>query len=410
MTLLKKYHKYLINTLLTVLLVSLFISRKVNFSNFWYNERTNNYLDIVIDFKYLFIVIFSLVCFCLLYGVKRWNTLFVSIMSLLLGVASFFNSLVFHRLERVFLIVGVTLSTYAWYKYIKPLGNHLSGLILLIILSIPIFFDHFLISESSGAFVLLYLAITSYLMRKEYRYGLPLIYGFLGFLWLNVLTMLFQIFSGHSVGLSLFGEIALNLQTQKGLASEFFSGHQFVRGYGFFAHPNIAGFVGSISLLFFTFSDNLSSRLISIGKYLAAFLIGLSFSRIAWVSGLVILLYLLKDIKISQRIKFLAIALGGILCSLLFISRFRLSDVYRIGDLQKYLDAYSQTTAMQKSFGIGVGAYPFYLRNQFPNLENWQYEPVHNSILLVFIEFGWLSILVIGTLFYTLFFMKLKKS
>jgi hypothetical protein len=409
MTLHKKYHKYITTSLITILLACLYIGRKVNLSYFWYNERINNYLDTVLDGKYVFVVIFVLFVFCYHYGVKRWNTLFVAILSLILGAASFFNSLVFHRLERLFLIAGLVIGVYAWNRYLKPVGR-VSSIVLGLIFTIPLLFDHFLLSETTGVFIILYLSIIGYFIKKQGYLARPLIYGILGFLALNLLVMLIQVTAGRSLGLTLLGEAALNIQNQKGLATDFISDNQFLRGYGLFSHPNIAGFVGSISLLYFIFSDFISSRLRQVGMSLGVVIILLSFSRIAWLSGLVILWYILTLSKVSQKIMNLVIAFAGVLVSFLFVFRYKLSDVYRYVDIQKFLDAYGQTTIIQKFFGVGLGAYPFYLRNQFPNLQSWQFEPVHNSMLLVFIEFGWLSILIMATLIYALLYIRAKKK
>jgi hypothetical protein len=410
MSLLNKYHKYATNSLTVILIITLYIGRKVNISNFWYNQRSNNYLDIVMDFKYLFIVTFSLILFCILYGFKRWNTLLVSVLSLTLGVVSFFNSLVFHRLERVFLMIGLTIGAYAWYKYVKPSDNRNAQIVLTLVFALPILFDHFLISETSGVFMVLYLAITSYFAKKGDDLYNFLVFGLLGILVLNILVMIIQIWTGHSLGLTLLGEAILNIQSQKGLATDFINGRQFIRGYGLFGHPNIIGFVGSVSLLFFVFSTFANQRIRQFGLFFSACLMFLSFSRIAWVSGLFISWYVLDLHKISQKIKLLLLTFGSFIPAFLFISRYRLSDIYRFADFQKYTDAYSNTTMLQKFFGVGLGAYPFYLKNQFSNLENWQYEPVHNSLLLIFIEFGGLSLLILVVLLYMLYFMQAKKK
>lgn len=409
MTLSKEYNKYLATCLATVLIFTLYIGRKVNLTTFWYGERMNNYLDTVIDTKYIFIVLFSLTIFCHVYGVKRWVTLFVFILSFLLGSVSIFNSLVFHRLERLFLVIGLAIGIYAWMKYIKPISSQFATIIIFLVFILPLLFDHFLISEASGVFILIYFGITGYLFKIKSSTVKPLIYAILIFLSINLLTMIIQVLVGHSVSLSVLGEVTLNMQTQKGLSSEFAFGYHFLRGYGLFVHPNIAGFVGSISLLFFTLSNFTTKYMQQVGWFMATGIIILSFSRVAWISGLLVLWYVLSISRASSKLKYFVLTFGSLITSLIFVFRYNLSDVYRFGDIQKYFEVYKQMSVLQKLFGVGLGAYPFFLKNKLPSLELWQYEPVHNSLLLVLIEFGGLSILIIAILLYILFFMKVKK-
>ncbi|MBC7472342.1 MAG: hypothetical protein H7196_03740 [candidate division SR1 bacterium] len=341
---------------------------------------------------------------------KRWITLCVSILSFLLGGLSIFNSLVFHRLERLFLIAGLIIGVYIWIKYIKPASSRAAITLTYLVFILPLLFDHFLISETGGVFLLIYLGIIGYLAKINSAIVKPLLYALIIFLGINFLTMIIQVLSSHSIGLSILGEVSLNMQTQKGLATEFISGHQFLRGYGLFIHPNIAGFVGSLSLLFFVFFDFSDEQIKRIGKYFAIGIMFLSFSRIAWISGLIVFWYVLSSSKVSSKLKYFIMTFGSLITSLIFIARYNFSDVYRFTDIQKYFEAYGQTTVLQKLFGVGLGAYPFFLKSKFPNLASWQYEPVHNSLLLIFIEFGGLSILIMSTLLYTLFFMKSKKD
>jgi hypothetical protein len=74
--------------------------------------------------------------------------------------------------------------------------------------------------------------------------------------------------------------------------------------------------------------------------------------------------------------------------------RFGGSDVFRLKDLVLYSQSYSQLSWVEKLLGIGFGQYPHFLAKNIP-LEIWQYEPVHNTFLLVFIELGWLPILAL---------------
>jgi hypothetical protein len=410
MTLRKKYHKYIINTITALLVISLYIGRKLNFSAFWYNERSNDYLDIIIDTRYIFIVIFSLAVFSYVYGIKRWITFFVYVLCFLLSIISLFNSLIFHRIERFFLIIGLILGIYIWRRFVQFEHSKAILICTTAIFGLPVLFDHFFLSEASSVFLIIYLGIIGYFGSKKPTVSKFLVDILLYFLSINVFTMVIQILSGHSVGLSILGEPVLNIQTTKGLATELVLGNQFLRGYGLFPHPNIAGFVGSICLLFFVLYKPNQSRTRRLGQLLTLFTVGASFSRIAWIGSLTVIWHILNQSKISNKIKYFILTLGSLVTLMIFTFRYRLSDVYRFVDIQRYFEAYKQTTVLQKLFGVGLGTYPFYLKNHFPTLEIWQLEPVHNTILLFFIEFGWLSILIVAALLYTLFYMNSDKQ
>jgi O-antigen ligase len=84
---------------------------------------------------------------------------------------------------------------------------------------------------------------------------------------------------------------------------------------------------------------------------------------------------------------------------LVLVRRFG-SDIYRFGDLQKWLAAWENFSLQEKIFGLGFGQYPFYLQTNVPFVETWQFEPVHNVLLLLLGEFGLLGYIVIVYLFF----------
>lgn len=406
MTLPKLHSNFYLKLIVPVFIFALFVGRKINLSYYLDGVRTNNYLDIVVDARYVLLVVFTMASFVYLYGLKRWISLYIGLMALLVGYASLFNEIVFHRVERFVLITSLIIACYGFYRFVLPIRDRIINLLLYTALGLPLFFDHFLISESSGVFFLIFLVFLAYLIKQNNSLYKSMLCGLLGFLGLQCVVAIVQIISGHSVGLSILGEPIMNIQTQRGLAAEILAGHKFLRGYGLFIHPNIAGFVGTVSLLFFTFTTKLSQRLQSLGLVLGGLVVVISFSRMAWISGILILAYILGKSRVSNTLKYLLIATTTLITASIFFFRFKLSDVYRFADIQTFFDAYSQTTFNQKVFGVGLGGYPFFLQYHFPNYEVWQYQPVHNVPLLLIIELGILPLF--GILFILYIWQKMK--
>ncbi|MFA6198355.1 MAG: O-antigen ligase family protein [Patescibacteria group bacterium] len=52
--------------------------------------------------------------------------------------------------------------------------------------------------------------------------------------------------------------------------------------------------------------------------------------------------------------------------------------------------------------GTGLGNYTAGLHEKYPNLNPWEYQPVHNILLLAAVELGWLGIVVFGFFLYEL--------
>jgi hypothetical protein len=385
-----------INILTYILIFTLFFGRKFNLSYFWHQVRLNNYLDIIIDAKYIFVVICIFICFGIRFGFKTKTSYFLGLMAIITASLSFVSGTAFHRVERFAFVSGLILAYFIWQKYIlidqAKSTRYLTGLMVFL----PLMFDHFLVSESSGVFILLYLGLSFYIFEKSHKNFNILLKFLLVFLGINAVVAFLQILLGRSLNLNILGESVFDLQNQSGLASDIIGQVKIVRGYGLFSHPNILGFLGSASLIYFTVTKKITQKYVKIGLLLSLVCILLSTSRIAIIFGLAVIGVRIFESKVKKpKLHFFVwISVAALLY--IFINRFNLSDLYRIGDIQKFFSAYAQTNNVQKIFGIGLGTYPYFLKSINPGLEVWQYEPVHNSFLLILMEFGIGSLTIIA--------------
>ena len=374
-------------------IVALFVGRKVNLSTVFYGIRTNNYLDVVIDLKIIFLVTGLTLLFLFQDKINQVIRWYGGFMILMISSIAFLDPLIFHRFERFVLLV-CTLSGIIFIH--KSIPNNISkSLVLCGVFCMPILFDHFLVSDSAASFYLIFICLTIFAVKSKFVYYKIFQYSILLFLFLNTLLAIYQISTGTSFGLGLLGESALNIYAQKGLASELVGPVKFLRGYGLFVHPNIFGFVGVLS--FATFRDifKISDRAKRIGILLSLMMIFLSFSRIAWISLLFLICINLSVISFKKTWKAVWILVTVVATGILFYIRYGLSDVYRFGDMSLFGRVISTTTIKQKILGIGIGGYSSYLRDTFPQLLTWQFEPVHNSILLIIAELGLLPCILI---------------
>jgi len=223
----------------------------------------------------------------------------------------------------------------------------------------------------------------------------------------------------HSIGLKWLGETILS-PDMPGVAKIVVGGEKIMRAYGTFPHPNVfAGFLllsitCGLLLLFRKkriWTQVFFSFLVSL--QIIAFI--LTFSRTAWVAGLILCCFITlifywrrKKLMKSLKLAFLAIILVILVSGAMFwpqiASRFSLE-----GQALEERGLYNNIalSMIKKSPLLGVGMGNFVARiGDFShiNLENWQYQPVHNIYFLILAELG-----IIGlVLFIFLIFNVLK--
>ncbi len=229
---------------------------------------------------------------------------------------------------------------------------------------------------------------------------------------------IWQYFIQHSIGLKWLGETILS-PDMPGVAKIMVGGEKVMRAYGTFPHPNVfAGFLllsitcGLLLLfrekriwtqVFFSFLVSLQT---------VAFI--LTFSRVAWIGGVCLFVYLficlfrrkllVKSLKLAVLAITLIILISGAVFWPQIAGRFSLE-----GQALEERGLYNNIalSMIKKSPLLGVGMGNFVARiDDFSHLEleNWQYQPVHNIYLLILAELG-----IIGlVLFIFLIFNVLK--
>jgi O-antigen ligase len=139
----------------------------------------------------------------------------------------------------------------------------------------------------------------------------------------------------------------------------------------------------------------------------------ITFSRGAWLSLVISLVVFLFFFLISRAKKLTRKSLGLIGLMLItcamtamlfwnpFTTRFHPAERLEAQSLVERQDQYHEFGQLFRSspiFGVGPGAYAVALEDQYPGDEPWRYQPVHNAILLVLAELGFVG----GILFFVL--------
>ena len=255
---------------------------------------------------------------------------------------------------------------YAWFRAKDQL--FMKSVVCLL----PFFaFDHLLLSFSLPIVVLILLT------RGYNKSGLTVWY------WLNALIALFQIISQKSLGLWFLGESYIETGLTGIARLEVFS-QTVLRGYGLTPHPNILALVGVLGILF------LPKKWYNTVPAYAVVLF--SFSRAGLLSVALLgamHIYEHKSVyltSIKQRV--LASLLSVVTLISLIPLLIRSSDTYRVDNIRQWWASFTQSSIDQQLFGIGLGQYSFHLREQFPSLEIWQYQPVHSIPLMLLSELG----------------------
>jgi O-antigen ligase len=227
------------------------------------------------------------------------------------------------------------------------------------------------------------------------------------------LIALFQFFTQSSLGgiFWFLGERTFNLATP-GIAKAIFNGRLLLRPYGTFSHPNaLAGFILIVLVLVFVWQPKeiLIKNIKRLTYILGIITLLLTFSRSAWVLGVLIIFWLIfKKIYRKRQQMFLVSFLFLLIITSLFFLLPRFSTN----------EAFFQRSQLIKSAFLmivnyplaGVGLNNFIVRlPDYWSLVGFTYwlQPVHNFYLLVaaetgltgFIIFLWFLILTYRRLF-----------
>ncbi len=230
-----------------------------------------------------------------------------------------------------------------------------------------------------------------------------------------------QFVNNGSIGLHYLGESIVS-QNLPGVAKILDFGEKHIRAYGTFPHPNIlAGFL--VIPIFIIVSEllkkivektstkkevtrettltGISPGVLAIALCFISTCFILTFSRSAFLGlgvGLLALFWLNFDSLVSllklhySKRKFLfALLMVIAIFSLAFFGLPAKKDLLSLKSLTErnpYLDVARGTILEHPIVGVGVGQFVVNEFLKYPNLEGWQYQPVHNVYFLVASELG----------------------
>jgi O-antigen ligase len=242
-----------------------------------------------------------------------------------------------------------------------------------------------------------------------------------------------QFISNSSIGFHILGESILGPNID-GVAKIFINGMKHIRAYGTLPHPNIlAGFLviplflvanfikkghrlslltenGEPTVTHETLLDRFPLWLCWLVGTILAFGFTSTVSRSAFLAIFLTLLFstmfhcfrfgdkrfdLLVNMKqlkcFSSSQLFIALTAGIALLSLatfLALTCTSINSDQSLIERRQYSNVSYETIFEHPIRGIGLGQFVFNEYAKYPNLDSWQYQPVHNLYLLIFSELG----------------------
>jgi O-Antigen Polymerase. len=227
------------------------------------------------------------------------------------------------------------------------------------------------------------------------NYGLRIAnYGLILAVIYSSLLAIAQFIKQSSVG-GIFwwlGERTFNAGTP-GIAKTDFFGRLLLRPYATFPHPNVlAGFVLVAFILSAPLVYQKNKLLFTFYFLLFTFTLFISFSQAAWLVGLAVGLWALRNLKINKWLK--SLVSGGIIFLLIFL--IIKTPIFKEESFSQRLElAKISFQLIKQNPFIGVG-----LSNFIVNLPKFQkgqilwLQPVHNIYLLVAAETGIIGLLI----------------
>jgi hypothetical protein len=207
----------------------------------------------------------------------------------------------------------------------------------------------------------------------------------------EVLLSVFQINLGHSIQgiFYFFGERPLSL-SMPNIAKASLLGHEFLRPYATFSHPNsMAGFYLLLYAFFLSIKNNVKSNLLFILYsllFISSCLIMISFSKVAIITFLILNTgYLILNTKFC-RLCVLARLLVLIIVGSIFM--FAHTDPLTI---QKRIELIKNSLSIifqHLIFGVGIGNYLIAQQSYSSHFLYFFNQPVHNIFLLFTTELG----------------------
>jgi len=306
---------------------------------------------------------------------------------------------------------------------------------------ISIFFapDKLLAAYKYGIFIL-GLGLFWLIVCSQYD-RLKLIWSFSAGVFIQAFLGIWQFLSQTSFASKWLGLAVHNPGELGASVVETMNGTRWLRAYGGLDHPNILGGVLAVSLLilialiFNRFSNSgfksliFNERIFNGILYVFGFGFLLSlfftFSRGAWAGFLtgvlaILIFTLLKKDKIKQMIILTVIFISVTFMFVLFnfysdLVLTRLSKDTRLEIKSNFerLEFFREAAKIIKDnwlFGTGIGNYSLALAQEKKNYPAWDYQPVHNTFLLIWSEIGILGLLAFLGLLGYLSWILIKKE
>lgn len=231
-----------------------------------------------------------------------------------------------------------------------------------------------------------------------------------------------QFVKNGALGLKIFGESIIG-PSIPGVAKITLFGVKHIRAYGTFPHPNVLA--GFLIIPIFIVSDillrklkkqsknhdmvshetiypfyNIVSLIIILLVLISGFI--LTFSRSAYI-GLVIglFIYLLKYLKLKLLYTKQFLILGAltifIVSSILLVSLISSNFLLSSQSLEErglYNEVSREIIFQHPLHGVGIGQFVFEEHLLHETFQGWQYQPVHNTYLLIGSELGLIGLMI----------------
>ena len=288
-----------------------------------------------------------------------------------------------------------------------------------LIMFIPIFFasNKAVAVASYGRFLL---GIGLFWLVSSFNYSkTKLIISFVIGVSLQAILGLWQFLSQSSFSNKWLG-MAEHITSDLGVSViETLKGERWLRAYGGLDHPNILGgllVIGVILLIlqiinFKKRNSNGYKNNVVYAFFILIFTACLffTFSRGAWAGLIVGLISLLvisvwqSDLLIQKRLLLIILVLGLLVFSLytinsdLVLTRLSKDTRLEIKSNTERISSYKTAGEIVKKHwltGVGIGNYTGAVHNIRPNLESYNYQPVHNVFMLILAEIGFIGLFV----------------
>jgi len=336
----------------------------------------------------------------------------------------------------IFYWISINLNTFHSFKtgFLVLLAVVFSGILCFkynpkwMLVLIPYFcFDHILVTSPAAVSIFLLLGLLAHDLDKTLNKTKEVTKSGLIALFLiiivNLAVGIYQVATGHSLGLSWLGEANLSLSSTDGIAKQIlpFSNQIVLRGYGLMPHPNILGFLGIFGFLISSSGFDISKigknvgqkfgqnpELFKLANVIASLaLITVSMSRMAFIA---ILIYIcltialqaknksnqfvdqvslqkyLNNLRFFPKTMFLIVPILFVLLFFSLATR-STSDTYRLRQhttLQSFIHQKPQSLLL----GVGPGQYPNQLQATQITQNTWENEPFYQPFGNLLIELG----------------------